>query len=114
MPLRAQSAKARRWIFIEPFDHYHQVTPFHFVRPRGRIVRRQTKAASLQTFHVHHHSTIFSMQQFHDFALSVDKDKHIAITYITKHLLVYYSAKTIDAFAHAGTARTQVVPHRII
>ena len=114
MPLGAQPAKPRCRVLRQTFDHYYQITPFHRVGLRLRIVGRQSKATTLQSLHIHHHATVFRMEQFHQFALTIDKDKHITITHIAAHLLMHYTAETIDTFAHTRCSGAQIVPYRIV
>ena len=73
--------------------HYYKIPPLHLVALRVLVILRQFEASCLQTFHIHHHTTILSMKQFHQFTTGSDEDKHVAIAYITPHLLMHHTAE---------------------
>ena len=56
------------WRFLNPLDHNHQVTPLHLIALRILIIFRQFEASCLQTLHIHHHTTVLGMEQFHQLA----------------------------------------------
>ena len=101
-------------VLLNTLDHHYQVTPFHGIAVRFRIISRQLEMTGLQPFDVHHHAAVFRMKQFHEFAVGADKDEHVTVPHFALHLLMHQSAQRTDALTHIRSAGTQKVAHRIV
>lgn len=80
----------------------------------SKLIRASFEATGFQTFHIHHHASIFCMKQFHEFAAGADEDEDITVLHFTVHLFMYHSAQRTDTFAHICNARTQEVAHSVV
>ena len=94
--------------------HYHQVAPLHRVAPCVLIILRHPEASCLQTLHIHHHTTVLGMEQFHQLAALPDEDEHVTITDVTSHLLMHHTAQRTDTLTHVCPPWAQPVAHRVV
>ena len=112
--LCAKAPESLVWRLLYPLDHYYKVTPLHLIALRVLVIHRQFEASCLKAFHIHHHTTILGMKQFHQLAALPDEDEHVTVSDVASHLLMHHTAERTDSLTHVCTSRAQPVAHRVV
>ena len=109
-----EPAQSRGGILGNALDHNHKIGPFHRVASALGIIFRYTEPTRLQPLHIHNHTTVLGMKEFHQPSAAADEDEHVTVLYVGSHLFLDHSYKRVDPLAHVRPSRTQMVAHRFI